>query len=203
MSSSELSSFEAQKFKVLLVVMFNSFFGTGTTTTETKAHQPPAATTTTNMPNTVTSNVAFPSSERYLRQRQKRMKNVAETQESSNQRATRVGKHALALDKEMSSHASVVRAFKRECTRLPKQSLAGLESKVMDLLPAIQRVEMLLKEKKTTTLKHSLPKATTLTTRRLSLFGSGSKETNGRPRSNTVKIRGMSEDTFSEDEDCV
>ena len=188
--------------------MFKSFFGskpTSKSTPETKTSSVPAPA----LPQSPLEPLPmqFASSEVYLRERQERFNSIASTQELSNQSATKIGKLVIVLDKNISAHRSSIRAFKQECSRLPKQSMAGLESKVATVLPAIHRIELLLAErinsnknkKKNQKISSQSNKAVSQK-RRVSFLGLGNSKEGVRtsPRS-TIKIRGMSED-ISEDE---
>ena len=185
-----------------------------------------ATPTTTSVPTTNKhSNISFPSSEIYLRHRQQRTATMTEQQELSNRTASKISKQAMALEKNMSMHASVIREFKSECARLPKASMTRLEDKVKHLLPAIQRIEAMLEQwtmVQQTTAGGAPPQKvaqkSSKSSKRLSFssnfFNRNSTSPLSSPRNgsvksrrNTVKIRGMSEDQFSEDMgddiDCV
>jgi hypothetical protein len=185
-----------------------------------------ATPTTTSVPTTNkhsrNNNVSFPSSEIYLKHRQQRTATMTEQQELSNRTASKLSKQAMALEKNMSMHASVIREFKSECARLPKASMTRLEDKVTHLLPAIQRIEAMLERwtmvQQTTAGGAPPQKVAPRNSKRLSFssnfFNRNSSSPLSSPRNNTVKsrrntvkIRGMSEDQFSEDMsddiDCV
>jgi hypothetical protein len=166
-----------------------------TTTKDSKTPSTTAKHSTTNVTKHNNPKILFPSSELYLKQRQERLTNLAKKQELSNQSSSKISKHAIFIDKEMSSHASVIREFKSECTRLPKQSLVILEKQVNNILPSIHRIECILNNiqpDKTVKQKEQ--------TKRGFLFGRENSRI-ASPRSgrrDSVKIRGLSEDLLDQ-----